>query len=92
MTSDKRPRVFVSRIIPDEGLQPIIAQTDADVWQDELPPERDELPLEREDVDLLEEAVAERVVDLVERANDRVRQALLDERVFGHPPKAAHGR
>src|ERR687885_160007 len=43
MTSDKRPRVFVSRIIPDEGFQPIIAQTDADVWQDELPPPRDEL-------------------------------------------------
>src|SRR2546425_13154666 len=40
MTSDKRPRVFVARIIPDEGLQPIIAQTDADVLQDQLPPTR----------------------------------------------------
>jgi lactate dehydrogenase-like 2-hydroxyacid dehydrogenase len=43
MTSDTRPRVFVSRIIPDEGLGPIVAQTNADVWQDELPPPRDEL-------------------------------------------------
>jgi glyoxylate reductase len=43
MTSDTRPRVLVTRIIPDDGLQPILAQTDADVWQDELPPPRDEL-------------------------------------------------
>ena len=43
MTSASRPRVFISRIIPDNGLQPILAQTDADVWQDELPPPRDEL-------------------------------------------------
>ena len=51
MTSDKRPRVFVSRIIPDEGLQPIVAQTDADVWQDDLPPPRDELLRRVEGVD-----------------------------------------
>jgi glyoxylate reductase len=43
MTLESRPRVFVSRIIPDEGLQLIVDQTDADVWQDELPPPRDEL-------------------------------------------------
>jgi lactate dehydrogenase-like 2-hydroxyacid dehydrogenase len=43
MTSVARPRVFVSRIIPDNGLQPILAQTDADVWQDPLPPPRDEM-------------------------------------------------
>jgi glyoxylate reductase len=38
-----RPRVFVSRRIPDDGLRPILDQTDADVWQDDLPPPRDEL-------------------------------------------------
>jgi glyoxylate reductase len=38
-----RPRVFVARLIPDEGLAPILAACDADVWQDELPPPRDEL-------------------------------------------------
>jgi glyoxylate reductase len=43
MTSDKRPRVFVSRIIPDAGLQLIVNQTDADVWQPDMPPPRDEL-------------------------------------------------
>ena len=38
-----RPRVFVSRIIPEEGLAPIRAACDAEVWQDELPPPRDAL-------------------------------------------------
>ncbi len=37
------PRVFVSRIIPDEGLRQIEDATDATVWQDELPPPRDVL-------------------------------------------------
>jgi len=38
-----RPRVFVSRRIPDEGLDPVLAACDADVWDGELPPPRDEL-------------------------------------------------
>ncbi len=38
-----RPRVFVSRRIPDEGLRPILEACDATVWPDELPPPRDEL-------------------------------------------------
>jgi lactate dehydrogenase-like 2-hydroxyacid dehydrogenase len=38
-----RPRVFVARVIPDEGLDPVRAACDADVWPDELPPPRDEL-------------------------------------------------
>src|SRR5437764_2973109 len=38
-----RPRVFVSRRIPEDGLKPIVDATDADVWQDDLPPPRDEL-------------------------------------------------
>jgi glyoxylate reductase len=38
-----RPRVFVARIIPDEGLDPIRAACDLDLWEDELPPPRDEL-------------------------------------------------
>lgn len=35
-----RPRVFVTRIIPDRGLQKVLAQTDATVWEEELPPPR----------------------------------------------------
>jgi lactate dehydrogenase-like 2-hydroxyacid dehydrogenase len=38
-----RPRVFVARIIPDDGLRPLADATDADVWDGDLPPPRDEL-------------------------------------------------
>jgi lactate dehydrogenase-like 2-hydroxyacid dehydrogenase len=38
-----RPRVFVARIIPDDGLRPVTESTDADIWQEDLPPPRDEL-------------------------------------------------
>ena len=38
-----RPKTFVSRIIPDDGLRMVTEATDATVWQDELPPPRDEL-------------------------------------------------
>jgi len=38
-----RPKVFVSRVIPDDGLDPVRAATDAAVWPDELPPPRAEL-------------------------------------------------
>ena len=44
MTGDgsalERPRVFVARRIPDDGLGPIVAACDATVWPDELPPPR----------------------------------------------------
>lgn len=38
-----KPKVFVSRIIPERGLSRILENTDATVWQDELPPPRDVL-------------------------------------------------
>ena len=38
-----RPRVFVARRIPDDGIDPILAASDATVWQDDLPPPRNEL-------------------------------------------------
>jgi glyoxylate reductase len=38
-----RPRVFVARRIPDEGLRAVVEACDADVWPDELPPPRNEL-------------------------------------------------
>jgi glyoxylate reductase len=37
------PRVFVARRIPDAGLDKVLAETDAVVWPDELPPPRDDL-------------------------------------------------
>jgi glyoxylate reductase len=38
-----KPRVFVSRVIPEEGLARLREATDATIWDDELPPPRDEL-------------------------------------------------
>ncbi|MFV2062946.1 MAG: 2-hydroxyacid dehydrogenase [Chloroflexota bacterium] len=37
------PRVFVSRVIPDAGLDIVRDATEAQVWPDELPPSRDVL-------------------------------------------------
>jgi glyoxylate reductase len=38
-----KPRVFISRVIPEEGLARVREATDATIWDDELPPPRDEL-------------------------------------------------
>jgi glyoxylate reductase len=38
-----RPNVFVSRIIPEEGLAAIRAACEMDLWDGDLPPPRDEL-------------------------------------------------
>jgi glyoxylate reductase len=38
-----KPRVYVTRLIPDEGLQAILAACDAEVWEGELPPPREVL-------------------------------------------------
>jgi lactate dehydrogenase-like 2-hydroxyacid dehydrogenase len=43
MSAQTQPRVFVSRRIPDAGLDRVLAETSADIWPDELPPPRDEL-------------------------------------------------
>jgi glyoxylate reductase len=37
------PRVFVARVIPDEGLDPVRDACELDLWNEELPPPRDEL-------------------------------------------------
>ena len=38
-----RPRVFVTRLIPDEGMTPIRDACETDVWTEEVPPPRAEL-------------------------------------------------
>jgi glyoxylate reductase len=35
-----KPRVFITRRIPERGLQPILEACEADVWQEELPPDQ----------------------------------------------------
>jgi glyoxylate reductase len=38
-----KPRVFVTRIIPDQGLDLVQEHCDVDLWTDELPPSREAL-------------------------------------------------
>jgi glyoxylate reductase len=69
-----RPKVFVSRIIPDEGLNPIRERCDADVWGDELPPPRDELLRRVAGVDGLLALLTDRVDDeLLDRAGPQLK-------------------
>jgi hypothetical protein len=46
-----KPKVFVTRIIPNEGLDQIRAFCDATVWEDELPPSREVILRETHDAD-----------------------------------------
>jgi glyoxylate reductase len=41
--SASRPKVFVARRLPEEGLEPIRSTTDARIWEDDLPPPRSDL-------------------------------------------------
>jgi lactate dehydrogenase-like 2-hydroxyacid dehydrogenase len=41
--STDRPRVFVARVIPEDGLAPIRSACEADVWEGDGPPPRAEL-------------------------------------------------
>jgi lactate dehydrogenase-like 2-hydroxyacid dehydrogenase len=58
-----RPRVFVARVIPDDGLDPIREACDLDLWDDELPPPRDELLRRVRGVDGLLALLTDRVDD-----------------------------
>jgi glyoxylate reductase len=62
-----RPKVFVTRIIPDAGLRRINEQCDAEIWTDPLPPPYDRI---REKV-----AGCDGLVSLL---TDRIDAALLD--------------
>jgi glyoxylate reductase len=62
-----KPKVFVTRIIPDAGLARIRAHTDAEVWTDPLPPPYEVLCRKVADCD-----------GLVSLLTDRIDAALLD--------------
>jgi len=69
-----RPRVFVARIIPDDGLGPVVEACDAQVWQYELPPPRDELLRAVEGCDGILTLLTDRVDDeLLERAGPQLK-------------------
>jgi lactate dehydrogenase-like 2-hydroxyacid dehydrogenase len=66
--------VFVARRIPDDGLAPIAASCDADVWADELPPPRDELLRRVGGCDGILTLLTDRVDDeLLDAAGSRLR-------------------
>jgi glyoxylate reductase len=58
-----RPRVFVSRTIPDDGLRPVLEACDARVWEQEVQPSRDELLRAIEGCDGVLTLLTERVDD-----------------------------
>ena len=69
-----RPRVFVARIIPDDGLDPIRGACEVDLWTDELPPPRDELLRRLAGVDGLLSLLTDRVDDeLLDAAGKQLR-------------------
>ncbi len=56
-------RVFVTRIIPDAGLDRVREACDVDLWEDELPPSRDELLRRADGVDGVLTLLTDRVDD-----------------------------
>ena len=71
-----RPRVFVARVIPDEGLDPIRAACDTDLWNDELPPPRDELLRRVDGVDGVLTLLTDRVdAELLDAAGPQLRHS-----------------
>jgi glyoxylate reductase len=56
-----KPRVFVSRVIPEEGLKLILDACETDVWPDDLPPPRDELLARAQDCDGVVTLLTDRV-------------------------------
>ena len=69
-----RPKVFVARVIPDDGLTLVTASTDATVWPDELPPPRDELLRSAEGCDGVLTLLTDRVdAELLDRAGPQLK-------------------
>jgi glyoxylate reductase len=74
MTSEARPRVFVTRRISPEGLDRIAAQTDADIWPDDFPPSREKLLRHVAGIDGLLSMVTEKIDDeLLEQAGPQLK-------------------
>lgn len=56
-----KPKVFVTRIIPDKGLNLVKDFCEVDLWQGDLPPQRDELLRHVRDVDGLLSLLTDKV-------------------------------
>jgi glyoxylate reductase len=69
-----RPRVFITRILPDQGLEQIHAISDAEVWPDEQPPSKDVLLEKVKNVDGLVCLLSDPIdAQVIETAGDELR-------------------
>jgi glyoxylate reductase len=69
-----RPKVFVARIIPEDGLRPVTEATEATIWPDELPPPRDELLRRIEGCDGVLTLLTDRVdAEFLDRAGSQLK-------------------
>lgn len=69
-----KPKVFVSRIIPEKGLDMIRPVCDVALWEDELPPPYEVLRRETADVDGLLCLLSDRIdADLIQAALPRLK-------------------
>src|SRR5215212_7179953 len=66
-----RPRVYVARVIPEEGLAPVREATECRIWDGELPPPREVLLREVAEVEgllcLLTDRIDEELLDAAPR-------------------------
>jgi glyoxylate reductase len=70
----EQPRVFVSRVLPDDGLRPIRESTDATIWAGDLPPPRDTLLRSIEGCDGVLTLLTDRVDDeFLDRAGPQLK-------------------
>jgi glyoxylate reductase len=69
----RRPRVFVARRIPADGLDRVVEACDAEVWPDDLPPPRAELLRAVEGCDGVLTLLTDRVdAELLDRAGPQL--------------------
>jgi glyoxylate reductase len=69
-----KPKVFVSRVIPEEGLARVREATDATIWEGDLPPPRDQLLAAVEGCDGILTLLTDRVDDeLLDRAGPQLK-------------------
>jgi glyoxylate reductase len=68
-----KPKVFVTRRIPDEGLAMICDVAEMQVWEDELPPPRDVLLREVRESDGLVSLLTDKIDDELMDSNPRLK-------------------
>src|SRR5512146_3186183 len=68
-----KPKVFVTRLIPEEGLAMVRDATDMKLWEDELPPPHDVLLREVREVDGLLSLLTDKIDAQLMDSNARLK-------------------